>query len=247
MKRLLAATLIYVMPAIADIKVIQSASIYSTYGLNAIVLYANEVGPIHSMSAPDLSKSSLYERDAIRAVLAVDWQSAKALDFKVGEERLTIDAVTFNGTVLNNAAVPGVFLISDRSRLAEWRHRLIANTTEVTERKIDSVQDLRQVLHELKYTEPTTVVLNAFRIYSDFGRIVTYGSIESVVTSYTLNHVVVGVCRKGFQTPYALGPSERDLVNALKGVPTISSCVKISAVKDGTYSRTKGGYDEVEQ
>ena len=244
-------TLIYSMTAIATsdfrepVKVVQSFSMHAIHGNRAIEKYAELVGPVRILNAPYLRRSSLRERNALQDLLSKDWGTAKALDFPLGEEALTLPNIKVNATVLTFKKNRPIYVISDSSRLAVWRQEVISNYSEIEVFEVSTIQGLRQALHDINDFEPATVLINAFSIVGDYGHALNYGTIELHVMGYRTKHEVVGVCRKGFQTPYAFGPSEQDVVNALQDNTSLSSCVKLTSVGTDTYAKTRGRYDEV--
>lgn len=252
MKTLVAiVTLIYSMTAVANsdfrepVKVVQSFSMHAIHGNRALEKYAELVGPVRILTVPNLRRSSLWERNAVLNLLSKDWGTAKALDFPVGEEALALSNVKVNVTVLTFKKNRPIYVISDGSRLATWRQEVISKYSEIEVFEVATIQGLRQALHDINDFEPSTVLINAFSIVGDYGHILNYGTIELHVMGYRTKHEIVGVCRKGFQTPYAFGPSEQDVVNAMQGNTSLSSCVKLTAVGTDTYAKTRGRYDEV--
>ena len=252
MKALVAiVTLIYSMTAVANSdfrepdKVVQSFSMHSIHGNRALEKYAELVGPVRILNVPYLRRSSLWERNALLNLLSKDWSTAKALDSPLGEEALTLPNVKVNATVLTFKKNRPIYVISDSSRLASWRQEVVSKYSEIEVFEVATIQGLRQALHDINDFEPATVLINAFSIVGDYGHILNYGTIELHVMRYRTKHEIVGVCRKGFQTPYAFGPSEQDVVNALQGNTSLSSCVKLTAVVTDTYAKTRGRYDEV--
>ena len=252
MKTLVAiVTLIYSMTAVATsdfrepVRVVQSFSMRSIHGNRALEKYAELAGPVRILTAPNLRRSSLWERNAVLNLLSKDWGTAKALDFPLGEEALALSNVKVNVTVLTFKKNRPIYVISDGSRLAAWRQEVISKYSEIEVFEVATIQGLRQALHDINDFEPSTVLINAFSIVGDYGHILNYGTIELHVIGYRTKHEIVGVCRKGFQTPYAFGPSEQDVVNALQGNTSLSSCVKLTAVGTDTYAKTRGRYDEV--
>ncbi|AGS82128.1 hypothetical protein O152_gp233 [Pseudomonas phage PaBG] len=282
MRRLLAiGSLIYcVMANAQSLLVVQSATVNDLYGNTIIAkILEDQNGSVDHIAVFNARQfthdRSAHSREILSKVLRtyVEHSKPSALLF-LGEpivdvgiptqySSVLIGSTSFNTTALKAASIYNkhwspVYVISDNSvlanlRLQELRRQLDGIELDVT--TVSTVIEYRQALLDLQDQPKGTLVLNAFSLLDEWQDSVGFAEIENLLVKTNRRHVDVGICRNGFKTTLAIGPTPAEAA-ALATAPYsqasnshISSCANLSRVVPkwlGLYRATMGKYDIVE-
>lgn len=261
-----------------SLSVVQSATIYDLYG-NTIIekMLANEDD--HMIDVLNVREfahdQSAYSRDSLTKVVKtwVDTRKPKLVVF-LGEPALNIgyptkySSVLFGGETFNMVAATAlgaysskreaIYIISDNSALAALR--LTDLKKQLGEKKseefdVDTVLEFRTLLQKLQGEPKGTIVLNVFTLVDEWNSNVGYTEIEKLFVTANSRHLDVGICRTGFKTTFALGPTPAEAAIIAMGVydqPSkshISSCANLKRVKAKwlpVYRVSIGKFDIVE-
>lgn len=258
--------------------VVQSATINDLYG-NTIVakmLTDESDGQIDVFNARQFAQdTSSYSRSNLATVLkSVIAQRKPALVVFLGESALDVgmpashSSVLFGTETFNTAAVIAasayntkwdpIYIISDHSslgilRLVDLQKQLGDRKTEVYD--VDTVIEYRTVLQQLQAEPKGTIVLNVFSLRDEWNEIVGYGEIEKLLVQANKRHIDVGICRTGFKTTFALGPTPAEAASIAMSTydqpfkSHISSCANLTRLKSRwlqVYRASMGKFDIVE-
>lgn len=282
MRRLLAiGSLIYcVMANAQSLLVVQSSTVHDLYGNTIIAKILEDqhgaVDHVAVFNARQFSHDrSAHSREILAKVLKDYTEKSKpSLLLFLGEPEVPVGVPTkyspvltgpktFNTTALKAASIYNkkwspIYVISDDSilanlRLQELRQQLDGVELEVT--AVSTVLEYRRALLELQDQPRGTVILNAFSLLDEWQEPVGYAEIEDLLVKTNQRHVDVGICRNGFKTTLAIGPTPEEAA-ALAMAPYnqastshISSCANLSRIVPkwlGLYRATMGKYDTVE-
>ncbi|MNG01789.1 hypothetical protein D3C84_847830 [compost metagenome] len=138
-------------------------------------------------------------------------------------------------------------------RLADLKKQLGEKKTE--EFDVDTVLEFRTLLQKLQGEPKGTIVLNVFTLVDEWNSNVGYTEIEKLLVTANSRHLDVGICRTGFKTTFALGPTPSEAAVIAMGVydqsskSHISSCANLKRVKAKwlpVYRVSIGKFDIVE-
>lgn len=282
MRRLLAiGSLIYcVMANAQSLLVVQSSTVNDLYGNTIIAkILEDQNGSVDHIAVFNARQfthdRSKHSREILVKVLrfTVEQSPPSELLF-LGEpvvdvgvpakySSVLIGSATFNTTALKAASIynkkwSSVYIISGTSilanlRLQELRKQLGDVEPEVT--TVSTVLEYRAALLALQDSPKGTLVLNVFTLLDEWQEPVGFDEIEDLMVKTNRRHVDVGICRNGFKTTLAIGPTPAEAA-ALATAPYsqasnshISSCANLSRVVPkwlGIYRATMGKYDIVE-
>lgn len=282
MRRLLAiGSLIYcVMANAQSLLVVQSDTVHDLYGNTIIAkILEDQNGAVDHIAVFNARQFSHDRSEHSREILArvlktYTDQSKPSMLLFLGEpvvelgvpmkySSVLIGSTTFNSTALKAASVYNkkwspVYVISDDSilanlRLQELRQQLDGVDLEVT--VVSTVLEYRRALLELQDQPKGTLVLNAFSLLDEWQEPVGYVEIEDLLVKTNRRHVDVGICRNGFKTTLAVGPTPEEAATLAMATYNqastshISSCANLSRIVPnwlGLYRATMGKYDIVE-
>jgi len=261
-----------------SLSVVQSATIHDLYG-NTIIqkMLANEDDHmIDVLNVREFSHdNSAYSRDSLTNVVKA-WVEKRKPDLVVflGEPALNIgfstkySSVLFGGETFNMVAATAlgaynpkekaIYIITDKSalaalRLADLKKQLGDNTPEVFD--VDTVLEFRKLVQKLQGEPKGTIVLNVFTLVDEWNANVGYTEIEKLFVTANSRHLDVGICRTGFKTTFALGPTPGEAAILAMAAydqpskPHISSCANLKRVKAKwlpVYRASIGKFDIVE-
>lgn len=165
----------------------------------------------------------------------------------------------FNDVALRAASLANedwtpVYVISDTTRTAALRQAWLGQTgVDLTVRRVRTLAEFRSTIYSLNDEPKGTIVLNAFTLLDEWNKPIGYTQIEKAFVSARSKHVDVGVCRPGFLTTFALGPSVEEAANVVRAVlrrdvlhPT-GSCVNLKrAATSNVYRSALGRFDMVQ-
>lgn len=254
----LVLSLIYVITANAGTTgIVQSSQFHSVYGTTVAELYVRRTGlPIQVLSVRDTSYVTRYTQEAVQSLIEQTPKSDKAIGIDVS--MLGISTVDFSNVEVNGLAIyaarkafparKNVYVISDYSNFSRLRFKWIEQVAEVEEFKVRTTSEFKGILKELQSQPRGTIVLNTTVLIDEWNKLVHYGDIEHIFIQSKPAHTEVGICRRGFKTTFAFGPSIEDTVKIMLGEKPghISSCVNISrAYNKPVYLENIGGFDVV--
>lgn len=282
MKRLLAlGSLIYCLTVNAQsLFVVQSATISDLYGSTIVAkILENENGAtdrIGYFNARQFTHDrSAYSRGLLAGVLRENIKLAKPkiilflgepvveVGVPVKYSSVLVGAASFNSVALKAASIhnkkwSSVYVVSDSSILANLRLQELRGQlkdVEVDVRVVSTVLEYRDVLLKLQREPTGTLVLNAFTLLDEWKEPVGYDEIEQLLVATNRTHVEVGICRRGFKTAFALGPTPMEAANLAmlpyiqQSKTHISSCANLHrsmTLWPEVYRATMGKYDIVE-
>lgn len=272
-------SLIYCLTANAqNLLVVQSATIHDLYGNTIVskILDSEKVKAMTVFNARQFTNdSSTYSRKNLDRVLEAYVKEHKpAIILFLGEPSIDVGVPTkyspvlFGGETFNSVAVTAaaaynskwdpVYVVSDNSALAALR--LVELRKQLKDVKIETynvttVLEYRQALQKLQGEPKGTLVLNAFTLVDEWNENVGYDEIEKLLVTANKRHLDVGICRTGFRTTLALGPTPAEAASiALSSYSQpfkshISSCANLTRVKSRwlkVYRTSMGKFDTVE-
>ena len=282
MKRLLAlGSLIYCLTVNAQsLFVVQSATISDLYGSTIVAkILENENGAtdhIGYFNARQFTHDrSAYSRGLLAGVLRENIKLAKPkiilflgepvveVGVPVKYSSVLVGAASFNSVALKAASIhnkkwSSVYVVSDSSILANLRLQELRGQlkdVEVDVRVVSTVLEYRDVLLKLQREPTGTLVLNVFTLLDEWKEPVGYDEIEQLLVATNRTHVEVGICRRGFKTAFALGPTPMEAANlamlpySQQSKTHISSCANLHrsmTLWPEVYRATMGKYDIVE-
>lgn len=274
-RQLLAAvSIIYCLTLNAQELLVQSSVVSDLYG-NSIATYFIREQDKNYMPVFNARQfafdSSVHSRNSLRTALLHH------------SERLGVDTLIYLGepmlnTGLNEVYVPmppptefndialraaqtanprntNVYVINDNSYGSRSRKVLFAADLDLEHYHVRTLQELRLLMRELDSLPRGTVVLNAFSLLDDWNKPVGFAQVEREFVQSNTKHVEVGVCRPGFRTAFALGPSSSEAALIAYAYvyglprPTFGSCVNLERAVSrwsSVYRATMGQYDEVQ-
>ena len=148
-----------------------------------------------------------------------------------------------------------IYVINDDSYSSRSRKVLFASDLDVEHFHVSTLQELRMLMRELNQQPQGTVVLNAFSLLDDWNKPAGFTTVEREFVQSNTKHVEVGVCRPGFRTAFALGPSVSEIALLAHAYvhnlprPSLGSCVNLERAVSrwsSVYRATMGLYDEVQ-
>lgn len=261
-----------------SLSVVQSATIHDLYGNTIIqrMLVNEDDHMIDVLNVREFTHDrSTYSRDVLTKVVKAWVEKRKpGLVVFLGEPALAIgfptkySSVLFGGWTFNmvaatalgtyNAKFNPIYIITDSSaiaalRLVELQVQLGSTTSDVF--SVDTVLDFRNVLQKLQGEPKGTIVLNVFSLVDEWNANVGYSEIEKLLVTANSRHLDVGICRTGFKTTFALGPTPGEAAILAMAAydqpskPHISSCANLKRVKAKwlpVYRASIGKFDIVE-
>lgn len=261
-----------------SLSVVQSAIVHDLYG-NTIVSKMLTDEDDHMIDVLNVREfahdNSSYSRDALTKVVR-NWVGIRkpGLVLFLGEPALDIgvptkySSVLFGGQTFNMVAVTAaadynskwdpIYIINGHSSLALLRYADLAKQLEGKKLEVfdvGTVLEYRTVIHNLQSEAKGTIVLNVFSLVDEWKNNVGFNEIESLLVTSNKRHVDVGICRSGFKTTFALGPTPAEaalLAMAAYNQPKkshISSCANLDRVKANwlpVYRTSLGKFDLVE-
>lgn len=261
-----------------SLSVVQSATIYDLYGNTIIqkMLVNEDDHMIDVFNVREFAHdNSAYSRDSLTKVVKAWVEKRKpGLVVFLGEPALPVgypskySSVLFGGETFNmvaatalgtyNAKQDAIYIITDNSalaalRLADLKKQLGDKKPEVYD--VDTVLDFRKLVQKLQGEPKGTIVLNVFTLVDEWNANVGYTEIEKLLVTANSRHLDVGICRTGFKTTFALGPTPAEAaVLAMAAYdqpskPHISSCANLKRVKAHwlpVYRASIGKFDIVE-
>lgn len=275
------ASLIYCLTVDAQsLLVVQSATVHDLYG-NSIVaqLLAVEREPhIFVFNARRFTyDTSAYSRESLKRVLKAAVERSKpSLILYLGEPEfdtgfpskyssVLIGADNFNTAALRAASSYNekwakTYIVTDSSalatlRLTELKTRLEGLDVEI--HIVNTVLEYRKLLLDLQKEAVGTIVMNVFGLKDEWNNTVGYAELEKIMVATNRRHIDVGICRSGFKTALAVGPTPKEaasLAIASYNKPLnlhISSCANLSRLKSkpswlSLYRKSMGKFDIVE-
>lgn len=288
MKRLLVlASLIYSLSTNAQsLLLVQSATVNNLYG-NAIanaLLRREKVDSIDVFHARTFAHDvSDYSRDALKKAVEAYLQQAKPSEVLFVGERpeglnmqipskytpLLFGADSVNDVALRAASIYNpkwnkVYIVtgpSFNSKLREAEIAKWAEGLEVETFRVSTVLEYRKVLLDLQKQDTGTLVMNVFGLLDEWNQNVGYGELEDILLATNKRHLDVGICRDGFDTTFALGPTPEEAATRVIALYSsnlkshISSCANLLRLKEkwlpvyrkttGRFDVVIGGYDEI--
>lgn len=261
-----------------SLSVVQSATIHDLYGNTIIqkMLTNEDDHMIDVLNVREFSHdTSTYSRDSLTGVVKA-WVEKRKPDLVIflGEPALNVgvstkySSVLFGGETFNMVAATAlgtynpkqsaIYIITDNSalaalRLADLKKQLGDTKPEVFD--VDTVLDFRKLVQTLQGEPKGTIVLNVFTLVDEWNANVGYTEIEKLLVTANSRHLDVGICRTGFKTTFALGPTPSEAaVIAMAAYdqpskPHISSCANLTRVKAKwltVYRASLGKFDIVE-
>lgn len=258
--------------------IIQSAAISDLYG-NSIATYILETKETESdyvtvfRSRNFSHDRSERSRDVLTGVISSYVEEAKPTEILVlGNPVLALGMPAIHHPILsgsqffNNSALEAapsfnvdwapVYMISGRSVIESLRRQTVLDNVDrgVNVVYVDTVQQYHKALLNLQKEPRGTLILNVFSVLDEWQQPVGYDTIEEIAVKTNTRHLDVGVCREGFKTALALGPTAREAaIMAMSSYSSeathISSCANLRRLNrywPGVYKATSGRYDLVE-
>lgn len=263
-----------------SLTVVQSATIYDLYG-NSIVskMLVNETDHrIGVFNVREFSHdASARSRDSLKVVVK-EWVGRRKptpdLVIFLGEPVFDVGIPSkYSSVLIGSEAFNTVAITAASAYNSQWDPIYMINGTsplsilratelkrQLGDRKVesfdvDTVLDYRKLLQKLQGEPKGTIVLNVFSLLDEWRKPVGYGEIEKLLLTANSRHIDVGLCRDGFKTTFALGPTASEAVDLAmfsyeQSTKThISSCANLGRVKAkwfDVYRKSMGKFDVVE-
>lgn len=133
---------------------------------------------------------------------------------------------------LNKVIAGNVYVLQGKGTLESARLATIKEQVEVTEvLQVQTEQDLRKAMLVLNRKEKGFLIINAFYLRDNWNKYLTFPAIEKLVVGLNKTHVDVGICREGFQSALAVGPTSTEAALVLRGVKSTSICASLERLK----------------